>query len=54
MERVEQCGNRENPRDTKLNINNERQNCEIGTVCVCVGGTSGRGRVNEGDQDEGI
>jgi hypothetical protein len=30
-----------------LNINNENQDCKIGTMCV--GGTSGSGWVKEGD-----
>jgi hypothetical protein len=34
-------------------MNNERQGCKIGTVCG-GGITSGRGRVDEGDEGEGI
>jgi hypothetical protein len=33
-------------------INNERQDCKIGTVCG-EEGTCGRRRVNEGDEGEG-
>jgi hypothetical protein len=35
-----------------LNINNERQDCKIGTMCVGV--LEGGGRVNEEDEGEGI
>jgi hypothetical protein len=42
---------RETPLNINLNINNERQDCDIGIVW---GGTSGKGRVNEGDQGESI
>jgi hypothetical protein len=38
------------PLSVNLEINNERQDCESGTV---VGGTC-RGRGNEGDEGEGI
>jgi hypothetical protein len=38
--------------NTNLDINNERQDCKIGTVGVR--GTVGRGRANEGDEGEGI
>jgi hypothetical protein len=34
-----------------LGINNERQGCEIGIMCV-GGSPCGRGRVNEGDEVE--
>jgi hypothetical protein len=34
------------PLNIDLNINNERQDCKIGTV-YDWGGTGGRGRVNE-------
>jgi hypothetical protein len=37
----------------KLGINNERQDCKIGTVCV-GGVLIGERRVNKGDKDEGI
>jgi hypothetical protein len=36
-----------------LNINNESQDCKIGTVCAGVG-TSGGKRVKEGDEGDGI
>jgi hypothetical protein len=40
------------PFNINLNINNEKQNCKIGTVC---GGVLVRGgRVNGGDYGEGI
>jgi hypothetical protein len=32
--------------------NNKRQDCKIGTECV--GGACGKGRVNGGDEGEGI
>jgi hypothetical protein len=35
-----------------LDISNKRQNCKIGTVFGGV--TSGRGRVNEEDEGEGV
>jgi hypothetical protein len=39
--------------NTDFGINNERQDCKIGTVCV-GGEASGRGRGNEKDEGEGI
>jgi hypothetical protein len=33
-------------------VKNERQDYKIGIVCL--GGTCGRGRVNEGDEGKGI
>jgi hypothetical protein len=42
----------EAPLNIYLEINNERQDCKIGTV-VEGGGTWGGWRLNEGDQGEG-
>jgi hypothetical protein len=39
------------PLNMEFGINNERQNCKISSVLV---GTCGRGRVNGGDESEGI
>jgi hypothetical protein len=36
-----------------LYTNNERHDCKICTMCVCVGTSVGR-RVNKGDEGEGI
>jgi hypothetical protein len=36
-----------------LGISNERQDCKIGTVCVCGGSTCGRERMSGGDEGEG-
>jgi hypothetical protein len=35
-------------------IENKRQDCKLGTVCVHVGDTCGIGKMNGGDEDEGI
>jgi hypothetical protein len=48
---------REIPLNINLEINNERQDCKIGFVCVCVCVcvcVYAGGRVNKGDQGEGI
>jgi hypothetical protein len=37
----------ETPLNNDLGIKNEKQDCKVGIICVW--GTCGRGRVNEGD-----